>query len=147
MVCLSFAPPETPSQLTIWHKDGSRIVLNLAEQPKISYIGENVLIESTTTVEFPFQAIRKMTYGGEDIPTDMELTTISNGKPFINEGNSITFLPEENDLNVRIVLMNGTVYKDFVVKKGCPLSLSLEPSPAKIFLMNVNGITYKIMVK
>ena len=144
---LSFTPPpETDSCLTIWHKDGSKVIINLEEEPKISYVGENVVIESSATIEYEFDAIRKMTYG-LDSSTDIKRPTNPKEKPFINEGKTITFLPADRDLRVKVVLVNGIVFKDFIVKKGESSSLHLDSSPTNIYIINVDGVTYKIKLR
>lgn len=146
-ISLSFAlPPDTDPSLIIWHKDGSKVILNLEEKPKISYVGENVVIESSETIECKFKAIRKMTYGS-DFVTDMESPISPKEKPFINEGKTITFLPADRDLRVKVVLVNGIVFKDFVVKKGESFSLHLDSFPTNIYMINVNGVTYKIKLR
>lgn len=101
MAMMSFAPPEEESYLTIWHKDGSKVILNLAEAPKISYVGDSVVIESSTIVEYEFKAIRKMTYG-IDNSTGIKLPTTPKEKPFVSEGNTITFLPADEDYMSRL---------------------------------------------
>jgi len=146
MAMMSFAPPEEESYLTIWHKDGSKVIINLEEEPKISYVGENVVIESSATIEYEFDAIRKMTYG-LDSSTDIKRPTNPKEKPFINEGKTITFLPADEDLHVKIALINGMVFKEFTVKKGEPFSLRLEEAPIHIYIIKVNDVTYKIKLR
>jgi|GEM_PF-2675181 len=146
MAMMSFAPPEEESYLTIWHKDGSKVILNLAEAPKISYVGDRVVIESSTIVEYEFKAIRKMTYG-IDNSTGIKLPTTPKEKPFVSEGNTITFLPADEDLHVKIALINGMVFKEFTVKKGEPFSLRLEEAPIHIYIIKVNDVTYKIKLR
>lgn len=147
LTSLSFAPPpDTDTSLVIWHKDGSKVIINLEEEPKITYVGKNVVIESSAIVEYEFDAIRKMTYG---LDSSMDIKRLGNpkGMPFINEGKTITFLPTDRDLRVKIVLINGIVFKDFIVKKGDSSSFHLDSFPTNVFMINVNGVTYKIKLR
>ena len=146
-ISLSFTPPpDTDLSLIVWHKDGSKVIINLEEEPKISYVGENVVIESSATIEYEFKAIRKMTYD-LDFVTDIKSPTSPKERPFINEGKTITFLPADRDLRVKVVLVNGIVFKDFVVEKGESFSLHLDSFPTNIYMINVNGVTYKIKLR
>ena len=127
--------------LVIWHKDGSKVQFKLTEKPQITYLGEIVSIKASSTVEYEFQAIRKMTFErhARKLLTPM--------KPFTIEGEAVTFLPADKDLHVKAALTNGEIVKDFVVRKGETATLPLESRPANDYVINVNGVTYKIKTK
>ena len=127
--------------LVVWHKDGSKIMFNLNEKPKVTYLGDNVTINGATTVECAFQAIRKMTF--EKIEKPSSLLTV----PFVNDGETVTFLPADKDLCVKVILPKGKLVKEFVVKKGEKATLPLDASTAKTYSMDVNGVTYKIKTR
>ena len=137
---------ETPWSLVVWQKDGAIVLFNLGEKPKITYSGDNVIIKSSSTVEYEFQSIKKMSYSTDDIDRINDLT-VKQVKPFTNSDGTITFLPAEEELHVRIILMNGIVVKDFLVRKGESSTLPLLSSPEKIYMINVNGVTYKIKTR
>ena len=46
--------------LAVWHKDGSKVLFRLSEKPKVTYGDSLVTIQTSTTVEYAFQAIQKM---------------------------------------------------------------------------------------
>lgn len=149
MVAMAFANPNDDHDIThlvVWHKDGSKVLFSLVETPKITYEGEKVVIESSSSVEYEFQSIRKMTYSSESVEGIGDLI-VKTEKPFINNGETITFLPAEEDMHVRIVLMNGMVVKDFVVRQHEISSISLYSLPEKLYMINVNGVTYKIKTR
>ena len=132
------------SCLVVWHKDGSKVSFNLNETPKITYSGDKVIIQSSTAVEYDFRAIRKMTYSMNDALTGIRTLSVDGDKPFIKQGQTLTFMPADKDMNVRIVTLSGMVLNNFVVRRGQPVSLSLVSSSAKVYLIQVNGVTYKI---
>lgn len=135
------------SQLVVWHKDGSKVMFALSQNPKITMSGEMVKVESTaTSMEFEFEAIRKMTYD-IDLADNIKVIGDTGNKHFTLSDGSITFLPAERDLNVRIVAINGIVVKEFVVKKDEPTVLPLSTLIAGVYLVNVNGVTYKIRTR
>lgn len=137
----------TDSCLMVWHKDGSKVLFDLDESPKITYIGDSVVIESAATIKFAFQAIKKMTFDAKPILDRIAETPVKAEKPFTSHGGTITFLPAGKDMHVRVISLNGIVVKDFTVKKDEPASISLRQYHAKIYLINVDGVTYKIAVR
>lgn len=131
--------------LVVWQKDGSVVLFNLTETPKVTYEADKVIVTGSSVVEFKFQAISKMTY---DLPTvDVKWPAVKAERPFRNNGETITFLPADKDMHVKIVLINGMVVNEFVVRKDDTYTLSLNAYPDKLYLINVNGVTYKIMIR
>lgn len=137
---------EPVMHLVLWQKDGAQVFFNLAKNPTISYEGEKVIIESSRVVEYDFQSIKKMTYV-EKVPDGIKEITINDEMPFINDGGVITFLSADKDLNVSVYLINGMLIKQFVVNKNEPCAISLNSSLGNIYLVNVNGVTYKIYIR
>ena len=132
--------------LVVWHKDGSKVVFSLKEQPKVAYGDSLVTIQAATTVEYAFQAIQKMTFENEQVVGIKELET-SSTLPFESDGQTVTFLPSDRDLRVRVVSLNGIVVKELTVRKDERQQFSFRGLPAGVYLMNVNGITYKIKTR
>ena len=48
--------------LVVWQKDGSKVTFLLDEKPRVIHDGDKVLVKSSSTVEYDYQAIKKMTY-------------------------------------------------------------------------------------
>jgi len=132
--------------LTVWHKDGSKVLFKLSEKPKVTYGDSLVIIQTGTTVEYAFQAIQKMTFESEEVVGIKEMKPDPE-RPFSSDGETVTFLPADKDLRVTIVQLNGIVVKDIAVRRGQQSSLSLRSLPAGVYLLNVNGITYKIKTR
>ncbi|MBR1547127.1 MAG: hypothetical protein IJ637_00155 [Prevotella sp.] len=138
------------SCLVVWHKDGSQLKFSLGESPKITYVGDSVVVETAAgAVTYAFQAIRKMTVLLEDTTTGIAAATADDGgeRPFAGSGRSVTFQPDRRDLHVSIVLPSGVVVSRFVVRSHETKTLSLASLPAGVCLINVNGVTYKISVR
>ena len=127
--------------LEVWHKDGSKIMFSLDEYPKVTYLGDMVTIEAATTVEYEFQAIRKMTFNQSAKTISTTVT------PFTRNGETVTFLPADADLSVRVTLPNGRTLREFVVRKGERATLPLDARIADVYRINVNGVTYKIKTR
>lgn len=132
--------------LVIWHKDGTKVLFKLLDKPKVCYTGDIVTIHAGSTIEYSFQAIRKMTFvnEGDDVISALESVT---ERPFATNGQTVSFQPSVNDLHVRIVSLNGMVLKDFMVRHGEHSRFSFHPYPAGVYLLNINGVTYKIKTR
>ena len=92
-------------------------------------------------MEYEFQSIRKMTFERR------ASALLSLLKPFTFDGETVTFLPSDKDMHVKATRQNGEMVKDFVVKKGEIDTLPLKSSSANDYVINVNGVTYKIKTK
>lgn len=132
--------------LTVWHKDGSKVLFKLSEKPKVTYGDSLVIIQTGTTVEYAFQAIQKMTFESEEMVGIKEVKSRPE-HPFLSDGETVSFLSADKDLRVTIVQLNGIVVKDITVRRGQQSSLSLRSLPPGVYLLNVNGVTYKIKTR
>ena len=144
--CVVTSAAQSEANLVVWHKDGSRVLFSLSEEPRISYAGDMVTIQAGTTIEYPFQSIRKMTFEGEEAEGISQAETTP-ARPFASDGATVSFQPSDRDLRVRLVAASGTVVREFTVRRGEPSQLSLSAFPAGVYLMIVNGVTYKIMTR
>lgn len=132
--------------LVVWHKDGSKVLFRLSEKPKVTYGDSLVTIQAGTTVEYAFQTIRKMTFESDEVVGIKEMEA-KKEQPFASDGRTVSFQPAESDLHVRVVSMSGLVVKDFVVRKGERQSFSFQSLPPGVYVMSVNGVTYKIKTR
>lgn len=132
--------------LNVNMKDGSTLVFRLSEFPIITYKdnGMAVFTSGNISSEYKFSSINNMTYSKYD-PNAINQTNVS--KPFRTNANSITFLPNEKSMNVRIVSLKGVVEKQFTVKSGEELSIPFNTLPSGVCLININGVTYKTSIK
>lgn len=133
-------------QLVVWHKDGSKVMFSLAEQPKVTYGDSLVTIQAATTVEYAFQAIQKMTFESEEVLGIQNLKSDAS-VPFTSDGQTVTILPSNRELSVRVVSLNGIIVKALTVKPGERQQFSFRGLPTGVYLMNVNGVTYKIKTR
>lgn len=134
------------SQLVVWHKDSTKLLFNLNEHPKITHLEGKVIISGATTVEYDFGTVKKLTYrlGSAN---HLQSLPICNERQFFFDGETLTFLPADQDLHISITLLDGKVIQEFTAKKNEPQTISLHLSMAETYLVNVNGVTYKISTK
>ena len=87
-----------------------------------------------------------MTYSLEDVQ-GIQIISMKEEIPFSHSDGVITFLPTEKDLHVRIIKINGMVVKDFIVRKDEASSIPLKSSLDDLYLIYINGVSYKIKMR
>ena len=132
--------------LVVWHKDGTKVLFKLSDEPKVCYTGDIVTIHAGSMIEYSFQAIRKMTFETEEA-VGISTPEFASEQPFLSDGQMVSFQPSTNDLHVRIISINGMVLKDFTVRHDGFSQFSFQPYPAGVYLLNINGVTYKIKTR
>lgn len=142
-------PEDTPHsgpQLVVWQKDGSKVLFNLSERPQVTMGDDMVKVETVKiSAEYAFEDVRKMTYDFSD--PDAIKNVLFSDKPFSVADRAIAFFPSETDMNVSIVSANGMVVKELVVSKDEPTAVSLSGMTSGVYLVKVNGVTYKISIR
>lgn len=137
-------PASQENVLVVWHRDGSKVMFLLADQPVIKYIGENVRITSAyTTTEYAYSAVRKMTYELDE-STDINNVVQEQSVPFSHERESIIFSSTDKELHVQIFSVKGYIVKNFTVHKNESFKFDLGTLSPDIYIVVVNGVTYKI---
>lgn len=133
--------------LVVWHKDGTRVVFNLMDEPKVTWEKKNLKIESASlSAEYPIREMHKLTY--QSTLEDAIGQVSADGQPaFRRTGNTLTFLPAAGDLQVQVVTLGGVVMERFVVAKGQPTTWSLGKLAAGTYVLSINGVGYKISVR
>lgn len=139
-------PESSGPQLVLWQKDGSKVLFNLSERPQVT-MGDDMVKVKTVKIsaEYDIEDIRKMTYDFSD--PDAIKNILFSDKPFSVTDRSIAFIPSETDMNVSIVSANGMVVKELVVSKDEPTAVSLSGMTSGVYLVKVNGVTYKISIR
>lgn len=143
---LSAMASEPLKNLIVWAKDGTKVGYALAEKPTVTFT-ENHLIITTQGIEvsYALEQMERFTYEGNETTAITNLVTDKSS--FVLDGESLLFPALEANSLISLYLMNGApVFKIKNPNKGeyaFPLS-DLSPG---IYLVNVNGITYKIMKK
>ena len=137
------------THLAVLLKDNSKVSFSLQEEPVVRHKNGKLVITSTGSVtEFDVSNVRKLSY--IDIPDDIEEIEFSGKKgdaPFIRNGESLTFFPCVKDLNVQISTVGGTVVRSFTIPKDRPATISLGALSLGVYMIRVNDITYKTIIR
>lgn len=134
------------NQLTLWEKDGTKVDYYLNGNPKITFTDTHAVISSNgVEVNYPLQEIERITYGENAMTA---LNDIEGGVGDFNfDGNTLLFHEIEAGTVVSVYSLNGALLlKDAVGKTG-RYALELSGIPTGIYLVNINGATYKIIKK
>ena len=136
-----------PNCIALWHKDGSKVVFEFAQKPRLEYAGDLVrIVTGESTVEYDFAAIAKMTYEYFD-PVGINTIEDDAEPVFRKNKESLVFNAAGNDAVVKIYSVKGTLLKTFEVKQRSSIHLPLSLLSHGIYLVSVNGVTYKISVQ
>lgn len=137
---------DIPTNLVVWAKDGSKVAYALADEPKVTFTETDFVISSKgIEVNYAIDKMARFTYETN------EQTAIRNIKT-----GEITFGPDDESLMFPSLKANSTltiysangniVFKKMVTEEG-EYALPLFILSIGIYIVDVNGLTYKIMKK
>lgn len=141
---LSTMADEIKNYLVVWAKDGSKAAYALIDKPKVTFT-ETDLIISTKEVEvnFPLDDMDRFTYEVSDITAIRDLKT--DEVKFKMDGESLLFPALRANSSVSIYTLDGhQVFKKEIQIAG-EYSFPLSNLKAGVYLVTVNGLTYKIV--
>lgn len=127
--------------LQIWQSDGKVMTIKLSEEPKTSYVDGNLVIKTTkTTITFPLEEVRKFTYAdGEDIGTHIAMRSEVSA-----DGETLTFKDLKSNTSIYLYNAAGQLLRTIKSDKTNKATVSVSRFPIGVYIVKVNGITYKI---
>ena len=137
------------SHLVVQMKDKSKVSFGLQDEPVMGYKNGKLVITSAGSVtEFDVSNVLKLSY--VDITNDIEEAELSDKQgdaPFIQNGESLTFFPGVKDLSVQISTVGGAAVRSFTIPKDRPATISLTTLHPGVYIIRVNEITYKTIIR
>lgn len=133
-------------KLVIYLNDGNTASFVLAEQPKITFSGDNLCVASpTTTIEIARIAVKKFAFEKcEENENSIETPHSDVGITTLEE--SITFTGLTNGEAVTVYSIDGkTITKAIAVDGGC--TITLDSLTHGIYLISTNTTTIKYLKK
>lgn len=132
-------------KLVIWAKDNTKVSYLLEDSPRITFTDE-LLVITTNSVEVDYELSQMARFTYENI----EASNVVNVKgekvcSFNFNGESLLFPTSDADISVRVYTTDGKLVLERYVHKGENLAVSLNSFNSGIYLVHVNGITYKIV--
>ena len=142
--CLSTMADEPKTHLIVWAKDGTKVAYALIEKPKVTFT-ETDLVITTNSVEvnYALEDMARFTYA------DNTETAISNLQTeetvFKLDGESLLFPSLKANSTVSVYALNGTLVFKKTVRQNGEYTFPLSDLSTGIYMINVNGLTYKIV--
>ena len=104
--------------------------------------GKVLFIDDDLSLEFDRYSVRAFSFS--DVPTGIESVNGETSSPKIEQGKmSFSNLPEGS--RIMVVSASGSIVSD--VKTEGNYSFNINELPAGVYVVNVNGLSYKVIVK
>ena len=130
--------------LVVWAKDGSKVAFALSKRPKVIFTETDLLITGKNIdANYPLENMARFTYEMIEANSikDIKTEEIS----FKLNGESLLFPHLKANSTVSVYSLNGTlVFKKTVMTAG-EYSFPLSNLNEGVYLVSVNGLTYKIV--
>ena len=129
--------------LQILLSDGQVVSINLSEEPRTTYQDGNLVITTTkNTITYPLEQVKKFTYSS--IATGIEASH-QLGVAFSKDGETLTFTGLKPNTKVTLYNVAGQLLKTIDSKDSKKVVVSASQFPFGVYVVKVNGGTYKIM--
>lgn len=141
-----FAKAENnPTNLVVWAKDGTKVAYALAEKPKVTFTETDLVITAKgVEVNYSLENMARFTY--EEDNTTTAITNLQTGEsPFKLNGESLLFPTLKANSTVSVYSLNGALVFKKTVSQNGEYAFSLSNLNAGVYIVNVNGLTYKIV--
>ena len=142
--CLSAMADEPKTQLVVWAKDGTQVAYALAEKPKVTFTETDLVITANgVEVNYTLENMARFTYEDNSATAITNLQTDESS--FRLNGESLLFPALKANSTVSVYSLNGTlVFKKTVLQNG-EYAFPLSNLNSGVYMVNVNGLTYKIV--
>lgn len=132
--------------LVVWAKNNTKVAYALDEKPRISFTDTTLVISvEDVEVSYPLDDMLRFTYGEDPGTGVLDLQTEE--QKFYFDGTVLLFPSLNAGTTVSLYTLGGTlVFTKAVSTNGeyaCPLS-NLSQG---VYVVNANGVTYKILKK
>lgn len=142
--CLSAMANEPKTQLVVWAKDGTQVAYALAEKPKVTFTETDLVIKTDVVeVNYSLENMARFTYENDET---VSITNLQTGKSsFKLDGESLLFPALKANSAVSLYSLNGTLVFNKTVGTAGEYSFPLSGLNAGVYVVTVNGLTYKIV--
>ena len=136
---------EPITQLVIWAKDGTKVAYALAEKPKLTFT-ESELVVKTDNIEvtYDLEQMLRFTYESGSVTGMTDLRTEST---FSIQNEALVFPALSANSTVSVYSLNGSLVFKKTIRTAGEYAFPLSGLNTGVYLVNVNGITYKILKK
>lgn len=135
-----------PNILVVWGINGTSSVFAISEKPVVSFTDANlVIISNEVEVTYPLDNLSKITYDYDESMIVYDMQT--DEKIFAIKGNILIFPSLKANSHVVIFSVNGKLFFQKTTTQIGTFSYDICNLPKGIYLICVNDLSYKILVK
>lgn len=128
--------------LMIWAKNGTKMVYDLSEEPKVFFTSEQLIVKTyEMEASYNLSEISRITY--EDAETDISDAVID--EPLRFDGETLLITNSSEKTNVCIYTLNGELVQKYSVNASDMFTISLSSFNAGIYIVRVNELIYRIL--
>lgn len=140
---ISAMAEDIKTQLVVWAKDGTQVVYALAEKPKVTFTETDLVITTKgIEVSYSLENMARFTYEDETVTA---ITNLQTDKSLvILEGESLLFPALKANSTVSVYSLNGTLVFKKTVQAAGDYSFPISNLNTGVYLVSVNGLTYKL---
>lgn len=135
---------EEKTMLVVWAKDSTKVAYALDEKPKINFTDTTLVISvKDAEVSYPLEDMLRFTYGDA---SESNILDIHAGESlFLLDGNSLLFPSLAAGTTVSLHALDGTPVFTKSVSTAGYYAFPLSALSTGVYMVNVNGVTYKIV--
>ena len=128
--------------LQVWLADGQVVSISLNDEPRTTYQDGNLVITtSKNSVTYPLEQVKRFTYvslaDGIDAPRAV-------GAAFSTDGETLTFTGLQPHTSIYLYNVAGQLLKTLDSGDRSKAVISASRLPIGVYIVKVNGGTYKI---
>lgn len=142
MFHLSALSDGVQKQLVVWAKDGTNVAFALVEKPQITFTETELVITTKESHHYALENMAKFTY--EPIPSGIK-SLLDDDVAFVLDDESLLFPDLKAGSTIILTSLNGTCILKKTVKSDGEYAFPLVSLCDGVYLVSINGLTYKIV--
>lgn len=129
-------------KLQIWLSTGKVMTIKLSENPSTRYVDGNLVIQSSNAnISFPLEQVKKYTYSAN--PAAISSPEVL-GCEFSLDGETLTFTGLKRGTEITVYSLSGQLLRQQTTGSEAVTVVSVSSFPTGVYLVKINGVTYKI---
>lgn len=141
--CMVSVANEPLNTLVVWAKDGTKVAYSLNGKPKVTFTKTDLVITTNDVeVNYSLENMLRFTYGN----TETGITNLQTGESsFRIDGESLLFPSLKANSTVTVYSVKGVLIFKKTVNQSGEYSFPIGNLSSGVYMVNVNGLTYKIV--
>ena len=137
---------ESKTLLVVRAKDGTQVAYALADKPKVTFTLSDLVI-TTKGVEVNYSLDNMVSFTYEANETSYITNLQTDDTLFKLDGEYLLFPALKSNSTVSVFSIKGTIVFKRTLRENGEYAFPLSDLNAGVYIINVNGLSYKIMKK